>query len=225
MLKNPTQLSAREADRKKHEKILTELENIEKFSGCLGPAVSIFGSARITSNSEIFQLTQEIAFHLSRHGYTVISGGGPGIMRAANEGGRVGGTQTVGFNIALPFEPLDTSAQDIAVVFENFITRKLAFVKCSSAFIVMPGGMGTLDELFEVLTLIQTRRMEPVPVVLVGSRFWNGLVVWMREQLEGAGLINSVELREIQLFDDAETVAAFIKQKVPTKNARTARRI
>ncbi|HEU4776397.1 MAG TPA: TIGR00730 family Rossman fold protein, partial [Telluria sp.] len=176
-----------------HATILKELDSIEQTLGCIGTAVSIFGSARIAPENEVFRLAYDIAERLSNQGYTVISGGGPGIMRAANEGASAGASLTAGFNIALPFEPLDDTYQDISLVFNNFITRKLAFAKCSRAFIVMPGGMGTLDELFEMLTLMQTRKMAKVPVILVGSQFWNGLLGWMRERLEQSGLINPGE--------------------------------
>jgi uncharacterized protein (TIGR00730 family) len=208
-----------------HTTILKELDSIEQTLGCIGTAVSIFGSARIAPGSEVYRLAYRIAERLSNQGYTVISGGGPGIMRAANEGASAGSTVTVGFNIALPFEPLDDTYQDISLVFDNFITRKLAFAKCSSAFIVMPGGMGTLDELFEMLTLMQTRKMAKVPVILVGSQFWGGLLRWMQESLEGSGLINPGELSEIEVLDDAEAVSAFIGSHIPlfaSRNARSA---
>lgn len=198
-----------------HTTILKELDSIERTLGCIGPAVSIFGSARIPPGSAVFGLAYCIAERLSNQGYTVISGGGPGIMRAANEGASAGATQTVGFNIALPFEALDDTYQDISLVFDNFITRKLAFAKCSSAFVVMPGGMGTLDELFEMLTLMQTRKMAKVPVILVGSRFWNGLLAWMHDNLERSGLINPGELGEIKVLDDADAVSAYIGSHIP----------
>jgi len=202
-----------------HETVLKELEAIDHVSQRVGTAISIFGSARITPDSEWFHLTRQIAAHLSDSGYTVISGGGPGIMRAANEGARNGKTKTIGFNISLQFEPLNNKFQDISLVFENFYTRKLAFVKCSSAFIVMPGGMGTLDELFEILTLMQTRKIRVSPVVLVGSAFWGGLVGWLRENLESAGLINVGELDEIRIFDDATAISQFIRDTVAITDA------
>lgn len=208
-----------------HATILRELDCIEQTLGRIGTAVSIFGSARIAPDSEIYRLAYGIAERLSNQGYTVISGGGPGIMRAANEGASAGASQTVGFNIALPFEPLDDTYQDISLVFDNFTTRKLAFAKCSAAFVVMPGGMGTLDELFEMLTLMQTRKMTKVPVVLVGTQFWQGLLGWMRERLEHAGLINPGELAEITVLDDADAVASHIGSQLPRvamQNARAA---
>ncbi|RSZ56412.1 TIGR00730 family Rossman fold protein [Massilia atriviolacea] len=208
-----------------HTTILRELDSIEQTLGRIGPAVSIFGSARIAPGSAVYALAYDIAERLSNLGYTVISGGGPGIMRAANEGASAGASQSIGFNIALPFETLDATYQDISLVFDNFITRKLAFAKCSHAFVVMPGGMGTLDELFEMLTLIQTRKMAKVPVILVGSQFWNGLLEWMRENLESSGLINPGELGDIELLDHADAVCASIGSRIPLiapENARAA---
>ncbi|WP_233837057.1 TIGR00730 family Rossman fold protein [Paraburkholderia sp. ZP32-5] len=202
-----------------HATILRELESIEQLSECVGTAISIFGSARIEPSHEAFKLTYQIASRLSNEGYTVISGGGPGIMRAANEGARTGKTHTIGFNVVLPFEPADFKFQDISLVFENFFTRKIAFCRYSRAFIAMPGGMGTLDELFEILTLIQTEKIDPMPVVLVGSQFWGGLVDWMRNNLETANLISTGELDEIRIFDDADSVVDYLKRHVPFRDA------
>lgn len=140
-------------------------------------------------------------------------------MRAANEGARTGKTCTIGFNVVLPFESADFQFQDISLVFENFFTRKIAFCKYSRAFIAMPGGMGTLDELFEILTLKQTRKLNPVPVVLVGSQFWGGLIDWMRTNLESAGLISAGELDEIRIFDDVDSVVNYLKLRVPIPDA------
>ena len=190
--------------------ILKELDNIEQILGNLGTAVCIFGSARIALESEAYRIAYQIAERLSNHGYAVISGGGPGIMRAANAGASAGTSPTVGLNIALPFEPLDDRFQDISLVFENFMTRKLAFAKCSHAFIFMPGGMGTLDELFEMLTLMQTKKISRAPIILVGRYFWNGLLKWMRDYLESAAMIDPYEIEEIQLLDDIDEVCTYI---------------
>lgn len=206
-----------------HATILRELESIEELSDRVGTAISIFGSARIKPGHEIFTLTHQIASRLSNEGYTVISGGGPGIMRAANEGARMGKTHTIGFNVVLPFEPADFQFQDVSLVFENFFTRKIAFCKHSHAFIAMPGGMGTLDELFEILTLMQTKKIAPVPVVLVGSQFWGGLVDWMRTNLEAANLISAGELDDIKVIDDADSVVDYLKRRVPIRAASTTR--
>lgn len=198
-----------------HTTILNELDSIEQILGNLGTAVCIFGSARIALESEAYRIAYQIAERLSNHGYAVISGGGPGIMRAANAGASAGTSQTVGFNIALPFEPLDDRFQDISLVFENFMTRKLAFAKCSHAFIFMPGGMGTLDELFEMLTLMQTKKISRAPIILVGTHFWNGLLKWMRDYLESAQMIDTYEIEEIQLLDDIEEVCAYVASQIP----------
>jgi uncharacterized protein (TIGR00730 family) len=197
-----------------HEIIIKELEAIEHIFGKIGTAVSIFGSARIAPDSNLYNLAKQIAACLSDAGYAIISGGGPGLMRAANEGARTGRAKAIGFNIALPFEPLDMRFQDISLTFENFATRKMAFSMCSSAFIVMPGGMGTLDELFEILTLMQTKKIAAAPIVLVGSEFWGGLLTWLREKLERAGLICAGELDAIKIFDDPKQISGFIKSRV-----------
>lgn len=194
--------------------ILQEIERVDEIAPRLGRTVSFFGSARVSENASTFRLAHWIARDLARLGYTIISGGGPGIMRAAMAGAREGGGPSVGFNISLPFEPLDVALQDISLTFEHFFTRKLAFARCSDAFLAMPGGMGTLDELFDILTLIQTRKLQPRPVVLVGKDFWHGLLQWMREQLAPSGLISVEEVDSIGVFDDPQDVIAFLKDQL-----------
>lgn len=135
-------------------------------------------------------------------------------MRAAIVGAREGGGSAVGFNISLPFEPIDTAQQDMSLTFDHFFTRKLAFARCSGAFVAMPGGMGTLDELFDILTLIQTGKLQPRPIALVGTEFWNGLLKWMRDQLASTGLISGEEIDSIGVFDDAQDVVAFIRAQL-----------
>lgn len=185
----------------------------------LGPSVSIFGSARIPKESAIFRLARQIASEIVGLGYGVISGGGPGIMRAAAEGAREGGGTAVGFNIRLPFEPPDLTLQHVSLTFDNFFTRKLAFARCSHAFITMPGGMGTLDELFDILTLIQTQKLQPRPVVLVGRTFWRGLLLWLREQPAAQGLISTRELDAIGVFDTAQEVISFFERELAGASA------
>lgn len=194
--------------------IVQELEGVHEVSGKLGAAVSIFGSARIAASSPVFKLARQVAHKLALRGYTVISGGGPGIMRAALEGARTGGAPAVGFNINLPFEPLDIEKQDISLTFDHFFTRKFAFTHCSDAFVVMPGGMGTLDELFEILTLMQTQKLERRPIALVGSSFWRGLLQWLREELAASGLISIKEIDAIALCDDADEVVSFLVRQL-----------
>lgn len=194
--------------------IVQELQGVHEVSERLGKAVSIFGSARVAVTSPVFELATQVAYKLATHGYAVISGGGPGIMRAALEGARAGGSPAIGFNIKLPFEPLNIEQQDISLTFEHFFTRKFAFSRCSDAFIVMPGGMGTLDELFEVLTLIQTQKLEARPVALVGSDFWRGLLQWLRMHPVASGLIGAEEIDSIALCDSADDVISFLGERL-----------
>lgn len=194
--------------------VVQELQNVHEVSERLGAAVSIFGSARVTSASPEFELARQVAYKLAVRGYAVISGGGPGIMRAALEGARAAGSPAVGFNIKLPFEPLDIEQQDISLTFEHFFTRKFAFCRCSDAFVVMPGGMGTLDELFEILTLMQTGKLESRPVALVGSHFWNGLLQWLRSHPVSSGLIGADEVESIAVCDGADNVVSFLAERL-----------
>lgn len=194
--------------------VVQELQGAHEVSSRLGNAISIFGSARIATDSAVFELARQVAHALSMRGYAVISGGGPGIMRAALEGARAGGSPAIGFNIKLPFEPLDIDQQDISLTFEHFFTRKFAFCRCSDAFVVMPGGMGTLDELFEILTLMQTGKLEPRPVALVGSNFWGGLLQWLRTHPVSSGLIGADEVDSIGICDSADAVVAFLAKRL-----------
>jgi uncharacterized protein (TIGR00730 family) len=194
--------------------IVRELKGAHEVSEKLGTAVSVFGSARVAAASPAFELAREVAYKLAVRGYAVISGGGPGIMRAALEGARAGGSPAIGFNIKLPFEPLDTERQDISLTFQHFFTRKFAFCRCSDAFVAMPGGMGTLDELFEVLTLMQTQKLESRPVALVGSDYWRGLLQWLRAQPVSSGLIGAEEIDSIALCDSAEDVVSFLAERL-----------
>jgi uncharacterized protein (TIGR00730 family) len=195
-----------------YSEIVQELQGAHEVSARLGAAISIFGSARVAADSAVYELARQIAYKLSAEGYAVISGGGPGIMRAALEGARAGGSPAIGFNISLPFEPPDIERQDISLTFEHFFTRKFAFCRCSSAFVVMPGGMGTLDELFEILTLIQTGKLEPRPIALVGSEFWHGLLQWLRTHPVSSGLIGPGEVESIGICDSADDVVSFIAE-------------
>lgn len=190
--------------------VVHELQKVHEVSERLTAAVSIFGSARVSPASPEFALARAVAYKLAVRGYAVISGGGPGIMRAALEGARAAGAPAIGFNIMLPFEPLDVEQQDISLTFEHFFTRKFAFSRCSDAFVVMPGGMGTLDELFEILTLMQTGKLESRPVALVGSHFWSGLLQWLRTNPVSSGLIGADEIDAIAVCDSADDVATFL---------------
>ncbi len=162
-------------------KILAELVNGFEKLARIGPCVSIFGSARTHYNDKYYRMAEEIAFKLTQNGYGVITGGGPGIMEAANKGARRGNGKSVGINIDLPFEqkPNAYIDADKLITFDHFFVRKVMFMKYAQGFIVLPGGFGTFDELFEALTLIQTRKIGKFPIILVGGKYWKGLVDWI----------------------------------------------
>jgi uncharacterized protein (TIGR00730 family) len=166
-------------------KILSELvEGFEKLAR-IGPCVSIFGSARTHHNDKYYRLAEEIAFELTQKGYGVITGGGPGIMEAANKGAKRGNGKSVGINIDLPFEqrPNAYIDADKLITFDHFFVRKMMFMKYAQGFIVLPGGFGTFDELFEAITLIQTRKTGKFPIILVGKKYWKGLIDWIKEEM------------------------------------------
>jgi uncharacterized protein (TIGR00730 family) len=181
------------------------VESAERLSE-IRPAVSIFGSARLKEDSPVYQQAMRIARKLSDAGFAVISGGGPGVMEAANRGAFDGRSPSVGLNIELPFEQHGNPYQDIALRFRHFFARKVAFVKYAAAYVVMPGGFGTLDELFEALTLIQTRKGRSIPIVLVGSDFWGGLLGWMQDTLVARGMIADADIGLMKLVDDEDAV-------------------
>ena len=166
-------------------KIISEFVNGFEKMGRIGPCVSIFGSARTKPNNKYYKLAEEIAFDLTQNGYGVITGGGPGIMEAANKGAKKGKGKSVGLNILLPFEQ-DANKfidDDKIINFDYFFVRKVMFVKYAQGFIVLPGGVGTLDELFEAITLIQTKKIGRFPIILVGKDFWKDLIVWIKNTL------------------------------------------
>ena len=181
------------------------------------PAVSIFGSARTQPGSEYYQLTERIARLLSDSGFSVISGGGPGIMEAANKGAYFGKSPSVGLNIQLPHEQAANAFQDISQTFRHFFARKYMFVRFASAYVVMPGGFGTLDELLEALTLIQTGKSRKIPLILVSSKFWGGMIEWFRQRLVEEGMINPEDMDLIQIIDEPEAVVEAIFQHYETR--------
>jgi len=183
------------------------VEATERLSE-IRPAVSIFGSARSQPGTPVYELTIEIARKLSDAGFAVISGGGPGIMEAANKGAFEGASPSVGLNIELPFEQSGNPYQDISLRFRHFFARKVAFVKYAAAYVVMPGGFGTLDELSEALTLMQTGKGKKMPVVLVGSAFWGGLLEWMRATVAAEGMISLADLDMMRVVDDSDAVVS-----------------
>ncbi|MDZ4201676.1 MAG: TIGR00730 family Rossman fold protein [Gallionella sp.] len=181
------------------------------------PAVSIFGSARTKPGQPYYKLAEEIARLLSDAGFSVISGGGPGIMEAANKGAYYGKSPSVGLNIQLPHEQVGNSYQNISQTFQHFFARKVMFVKFASAYVVMPGGFGTLDELMEALTLVQTGKTRKIPIILVGSAFWGGLVEWFRTALLEEKVINPDDLDLVQVIDDPQTVVSAIFKHYETR--------
>lgn len=178
------------------------------------PAVSIFGSARTNPEDPYFKLAEKIGYELAMAGYGIITGGGPGIMAAANKGAAVAEGMSIGLNINLPYEQEPNPFANVPLNFKYFFVRKVMFLKYSMAFIGMPGGFGTLDELFESLTLMQTRRIKSFPVILVGSEFWSGLVDWIKEKLLTAGNIDEDDLLYFQVMDEPEEVLNYIKRTV-----------
>src|ERR1043165_9876404 len=194
-------------------KIMSEfVEGFEKMSR-IGPCVSIFGSARTKPDNKYYILAEEIACKLVKEGYGVITGGGPGIMEAANKGARRGEGRSVGLNIVLPFEQKhnDYIDTDKCINFDYFFVRKTIFLKYSQGFIGMPGGFGTLDELFESLTLVQTNKIAQFPVVLVGTEYWSGMIPWIKDTvLEMERNINPRALALLKLVDTAEAAVSHI---------------
>ena len=191
-------------------KVMAEMvEGFEKLAK-IGPCVSIFGSARTQPDHEYYKMSEEIAAKLVRHGYGVITGGGPGIMEAGNKGAASENGKSVGLNIELPYEQGSNIYidPDKLISFDYFFVRKVMFVKYSQGFIVMPGGFGTLDELFEAVTLIQTNKIGRFPIVLVGTEFWGGLIDWIKETMLGVGNISP---KDLDLINTVETPAEAVK--------------
>jgi uncharacterized protein (TIGR00730 family) len=180
-------------------------------------AVSIFGSARTKPDSEEYVLAERIGEALARAGYTVITGGGPGIMEAANRGAGSTGGVSVGLGIELPFEQSLNDYVDIGIEFRYFFVRKTMFVKYSQAFVVLPGGFGTLDELFEAITLVQTGKITRFPIVLVGSDFWSGLLDWVKNQMLPAGKISHEDLELVHVTDDPDEVVDIVTRAHETQ--------
>ena len=194
-------------------KIMSEfVEGFEKMTR-IGPCVSIFGSARTKSENKYYQIAEDIAFKLVQHGYGIITGGGPGIMEAAYKGARKGNGKSVGLNIDLPFEQKHNEFidSDKCINFDYFFVRKTIFLKYSQGFVAMPGGFGTLDELFEAITLVQTNKIAQFPVVLVGKDYWNGLSQWLKlTVLEEEKNIHQADLELFKIVDSADEAVDYI---------------
>lgn len=197
--------------------IMSEFVSATDRLSIIQPAVSIFGSARTKPNDPYYKKTEEIARLLSDAGFSVISGGGPGIMEAANKGAFYGKSPSVGLNIQLPHEQHDNPYQDISQTFQHFFVRKVMFVKFASAYVVMPGGFGTLDELMEALTLVQTGKTRRIPIILVGREFWRGMLDWFQQTLIAEGMINPQDMDLIQLIDNAEEIVSAIFNHYETR--------
>jgi len=197
--------------------IMSEFVSATDRLNRIHPAVSIFGSARTRPDQPYYKLAEEIARLLSDAGFAVISGGGPGIMEAANKGAYYGKSPSVGLNIQLPHEQHNNSYQNISQTFQHFFARKVMFVKFASAYVVMPGGFGTLDELMEALTLVQTGKTRRMPIILVGSKFWGGMVEWFKAALLEEEVISPDDMDLIQVIDDPEQVVGAIFKHYETR--------
>ena len=184
----------------------------------VGPAVSVFGSARTKRNDWAYKTTVKTTEILSRHGYSIISGGGPGIMEAANRGARRGKGLSIGLNIQLPMEQMQNKYQDKSLHFRHFFSRKVMFVKYASGYLIMPGGFGTLDEFFESLTLLQTGKIRRFPVVMMGRKYWEGLIRWMETAMVAEGTISAADLGYFFVTDEpqqaADHIIKFHKERV-----------
>ncbi|KAF5063091.1 putative lysine decarboxylase [anaerobic digester metagenome] len=195
-------------------KIMAELVDGFEKMGRIGPCVTIFGSARTKSNQKYYKLAEEIAYLLTKKGFGIISGGGPGIMEAANKGAHFGGGKSVGLNIELPFEQSANPFidPDKLITFDYFFVRKVMFMKYSQGYIVLPGGFGTLDELFEAITLIQTHKTVRFPIVLVSTEYWKGLIDWIHHNMLAEKNISPTDLDIFTLVDTAEEATAIIEE-------------
>jgi len=189
-------------------------EFVEGFDALahIPPSVAIFGSARLKPETPTYEAAVETAHLLAKAGFGIITGGGPGIMEAANKGAQEGEMCSVGCNIELPFEQRSNIYLDISLDFSYFFVRKTMFVKYSNAFIIFPGGFGTMDELFEALTLIQTKKVSHFPVILYDSKFWGGMVNWIREVMLTTGTVNEDDLRLLYISDDPQEICRIVTE-------------
>lgn len=186
--------------------IMSEFVEATERLNAIRPAVSVFGGSRVRPGHAYYALAERIARELSDAGFSVISGGGPGVMEAANKGAFAGRSPSVGLNIQLPHEQQANPYQDVSQTFRHFFARKVMFVKFATAFIILPGGYGTLDELFEALTLVQTGKTRKMPIILMHSPYWRGLLEWIRERLVGEGMIDAGDAQLLQVIDEPRAV-------------------
>lgn len=195
-------------------RIMSEIVDGIETLGELPPCVSIFGSARAKPGDPLYEQTEEIAFQLAKQGYGVITGGGPGLMEAGNRGATAAGGPSVGLHIQLPLEENANTAMQTRCSFRYFFVRKLMFVKYAIAYVVMPGGAGTLDELFEAFVLVQTNRIKPFPIILYGREYWSGLLDWMRTRMVEGGFIREEEIDILTVCDTPQEVLQQISKRV-----------
>lgn len=195
-------------------RIMAEFVDAIETMSTVKNAVSVFGSARVQPEDEYYQKAVKLAYLLAKNGFGVITGGGPGIMEAANKGASEGGGSSVGMNIHLPFEQKPNSYANIRLDYKYFFIRKVVFVKYAVAYVILPGGYGTLDELFEALTLIQTKRIKSFPVILMGSEYWQPLLDWLKQTMLKQDKILPEDFELIQVIDDPEEVVKQIKKYV-----------
>jgi len=195
-------------------------EFVEGIDGLhdLGPAVSIFGSARTTPDHPYYKKAENLASLFAQKGYAVITGGGGGIMEAANKGAAEGGVESVGLNITLPFEQKPNPYATTQMEFNYFFVRKVMFLKYAQAYIIMPGGFGTLDELFETITLIQTQRIRKMPIILVGKEHWEGLILWIKKKLLEEKMISEKDLDLFHLLDDPDDIVGVVEDFCKTND-------
>ena len=191
-------------------RIMSEFVEATERMDEIRPAVSVFGSARVPAGHPYYALAEKTSRLLSDAGFSVVSGGGPGIMEASNRGAHFGRSPAVGLNIELPREQFGNTYQDISLLFRHFFARKAMFVRCASAYVFLPGGFGTFDEFSEVLVLMQTGKSARVPCILMHAPFWRGLLQWMRERLVGEKMINPQDMELVQVIDEPEGVVEAI---------------
>jgi uncharacterized protein (TIGR00730 family) len=189
------------------------VEGFEALAEC-HPAVTIFGSTRVKPEDEVYQKAEQIGQLLAENGFSVITGGGPGVMEAANKGAALAGGKSIGLNIELPLEQTPNPYTNLKLSFHYFFVRKVMFIKYAVAYIILPGGFGTMDELFESITLIQTNKIRPFPVILIGSKYWKGLLDWVKEVVLKEGKISPSDLEIFQLIDEPEEIIKVIKKTV-----------
>ena len=201
-------------------RIMAELvEGFEALNG-IGPAVTIFGSARLTPSSPYYNKCLKVAEGLAKNGFAIISGGGPGVMEAANKGAQSADGISVGLNIELPLEQEPNPFQDVRLEFRYFFIRKLMFVKYAVGYVIFPGGFGTMDELFEALTLIQTKKIRSFPVIMVGREYWQGMIDWLKKTVLEAGNVSPEDIDLMSIVDDPEEVCAIITRRYKDRTIR-----